>query len=37
MARLPEFRIDPAKPVRYYGGNVREHDELHLLLDVDMQ
>jgi cytochrome P450 len=31
MARLPEFRIDPAKPVRYHGGNVWGPDELHLI------
>jgi cytochrome P450 len=31
LARLPEFRIDPAKPVRYHGGHVWGPDELHLL------
>lgn len=37
LARLPEFRIDPANPVRYHGGNVWGPDELHLLWDVGAQ
>lgn len=31
LARLPEFRIDPDKPVRYHGGHVWGPDELHLV------
>jgi cytochrome P450 len=34
LIRLPEFRIDPAKPVRYHGGPVWGPDELHLIWDV---
>jgi cytochrome P450 len=33
LARLPEFRLDPEKPLRYHGGNVWGPDELHLLWD----
>ena len=31
LARLPAFRIDPEKPVRYHGGHVWGPDELHLV------
>jgi cytochrome P450 len=31
LTGLPEFRIDPEKPVRYHGGHVWGPDELHLL------
>ncbi len=31
FARLPTFRLDPGKPVRFHGGNVWGPDELHLL------
>ncbi len=34
LARLPEFRLDPAHPVRYHGGHVVGPDTLHLLWDV---
>ncbi|HEX8057125.1 MAG TPA: cytochrome P450 [Novosphingobium sp.] len=30
LARLPEFRLDPAEPLRYHGGNVWGPDELFL-------
>jgi cytochrome P450 len=31
LARLPTFRLDPDKPVRFHGGNVWGPEELHLL------
>lgn len=31
LARLPEFRLDPDKPVVYHGGHVWGPDEVHLL------
>jgi hypothetical protein len=31
LTGLPEFRIDPEKPVRYHGCHVWGPDELHLL------
>jgi cytochrome P450 len=31
LARLPEFRLDPAHPVRFHGGPVWGPDQLHLL------
>lgn len=31
LARLPAFRLDPTKPVRFHGGNVWGPDALHLL------
>ncbi len=31
LSRLPTFRLDPAKPVRFHGGNVWGPEELHLL------
>jgi cytochrome P450 len=34
LARLPEFRLDPAHPVRYHGGHVVGPDTLHLLWQV---
>ncbi len=34
LARLPEFRLDPARPIRYHGGHVVGPDTLHLLWDV---
>jgi cytochrome P450 len=34
LARLPEFRLDPAHPVRFHGGHVVGPDSLHLLWDV---
>ncbi|MBB6253330.1 cytochrome P450 [Nitrospirillum iridis] len=34
LARLPEFRLDPAKPVRYHGGHVVGPDALWLLWDA---
>jgi cytochrome P450 len=30
MSRLPEFRIDPTKPLTYHGGFVWGPNELHL-------
>jgi cytochrome P450 len=32
LARIPEFELDPARPVRWTGGNVRGPEHLHLLL-----
>ncbi len=32
--RLPEFRIDRSKPLRYHGGPVWGPDELHLIWDA---
>ena len=34
MDRLPEFRIDRSKPLRYHGGPVWGPDKLHLLWDA---
>jgi cytochrome P450 len=34
LARMPEFRLDPARPIRYHGGHVVGPDTLHLLWDV---
>ena len=34
LARLPEFRIDPAKPVTYHGGHVWGPNALHLVWDA---
>jgi len=34
LARLPEFRIDPAKPVTYHGGHVWGPNEVHLVWKV---
>ena len=34
VTRLPTFRLDPDKPVRFHGGNVIGPDELHLLWDA---
>ncbi len=34
LARLPEFRLDPAHKVRYHGGHVVGPDTLHLLWDA---
>lgn len=31
MLRLPEFRLDPEKPVTYHGGHVIGPDQLHLI------
>ncbi len=31
LSRLPTFRLDPARPVRYHGGNVMGPDTLHLV------
>ena len=31
LIRLPDFRLNPNKPVRYHGGHVWGPDELHLL------
>ncbi len=31
LARLPEFRLDPANPPSFHGGNVIGVDKLHLL------
>jgi cytochrome P450 len=31
LARLPTFRLDPARPVRFHGGNVWGPDALHLI------
>lgn len=34
LARLPEFRLDPAKPVTFHGGNVIGPDQVHLVWNV---
>ena len=34
LAGLPEFRLDPAHPIRYHGGHVVGPDTLHLLWDA---
>jgi cytochrome P450 len=34
LARLPEFRLDPDKPVTYHGGHVIGPEHVHLLWDV---
>jgi cytochrome P450 len=34
VSRLPEFRIDRSKPLRYHGGPVWGPDELHLRWDA---
>ncbi len=34
LARLPEFRLDPANPPSFHGGNVIGVDKLHLLWDA---
>lgn len=34
MARLPEFRLDPDKPVTYHGGHVIGPDQLHLIWEA---
>lgn len=34
LARLPEFRLDPAHPVRFHGGHVVGPETLHLLWDA---
>lgn len=34
LARLPEFRLDPAKPVAYHGGHVIGPDTVPLVWDV---
>ena len=34
MARLPEFRLDPAKPPRFHGGQVIGVETLNLVWDV---
>jgi cytochrome P450 len=31
LSRLPTFRLDPARTVRFHGGNVWGPDELHIL------
>jgi hypothetical protein len=31
LKRLPEFRLDPAHPVKFHGGHILGVDELHLL------
>ncbi len=33
LGRLPEFRLDPDKPLRYHGGNVWGPDEVYLVWD----
>jgi cytochrome P450 len=34
LSRLPNFRIDPSKPVKFHGGHVTGVDSLPLLWDV---
>jgi cytochrome P450 len=34
LSRLPNFRIDPAKPVKFHGGHVTGVDSLPLVWDV---
>jgi cytochrome P450 len=34
LARLPQFRLDPARPIRYRGGHVVGPDTLHILWDA---
>lgn len=34
LARLPQFRLDPAKPPKFHGGNVVGVDSLSLVWDV---
>ena len=34
LVRLPEFRLDPAHPIRYHGGHVVGPDTLHLIWDA---
>lgn len=34
LSRIPQFRLDPDKPVRYHGGHVIGPDSLHLLWDA---
>ncbi len=35
LKRLPEFRLDPAKPVTFHGGNVIGPNELHLVWECE--
>ncbi|WP_373080875.1 cytochrome P450 [Zhongshania sp.] len=34
LARLPEFRLDPARPAKFHSGHVIGVDELHLLWKI---
>ena len=34
LARLPEFRLDPDKPVTFHGGHVIGPEQLHLVWDA---
>ncbi len=34
LARLPEFRLNPDKPVTYHGGHVLGPEQVHLVWDV---
>jgi cytochrome P450 len=34
LKRLPEFRLDPTKPLRYHGGHVIGPDAIHLQWDA---
>jgi cytochrome P450 len=34
LARLPQFRLDPDKPVTYHGGHVMGPEQAHLVWDV---
>ncbi len=34
LKALPEFRLDPEKPVTFHGGNVIGPDQLHLVWDA---
>jgi cytochrome P450 len=34
LARLPRFRLDPARPPKFHGGHVVGVDALHLVWDV---
>lgn len=33
LARLPQFRLDPDKPILYHGGHVWGPEEVHLIWD----
>ena len=34
LSRLPEFRLDPDKPLTFHGGNVIGPDQVHLIWNV---
>jgi cytochrome P450 len=34
LARVPQFRLDPARPPKYHGGHVIGVDSLHLVWEV---